>query len=196
MTALRKPELLTFEQYLDAEASAPTRHEFLAGEVHAMAGATAAHNQLALNCAGMFLTHLKGRPCRPFMSDMKLKIRYDESDSVYYPDVMVDCAGLAPAALFTTSPTVLVEVLSHSTERIDRREKWWIYRTIETLQEYVLIDQQKAEVTIFRRSASWVEEVLGSKESVIDLPSLGFRCTVADIYADVQLPGEKPLAFV
>ena len=69
-----------------------------------MAGATAAHNLLAGSIYAALFSHLKGRPCRPFMTDMKLKIHYEESDSVYYPDVMVDCSGLAPAALFTMSP--------------------------------------------------------------------------------------------
>ena len=105
---------------------------------------------------------------------------------------MVDCSGLAPDAVFATDPTVVVEVLSQSTERTDRREKWFLYRNIPALQEYVLIDQIRPEVTVFRRSAHWSAEVLASADAAVDIPSIGFRCTVGDIYAGVTVPGEKP----
>ncbi|MFA7343130.1 MAG: Uma2 family endonuclease [Terrimicrobiaceae bacterium] len=191
MTALRKPDLVGLEDYLATEADAPVKSEFLAGEVYAMAGCTAVHNQLAGALYAAFLAHLKGKPCRTFISDMKVKLRYDEEDTVYYPDVMVDCSGLVPDAVLATDPTVVVEVLSQSTERTDRREKWFLYRNIPALQEYVLIDQSRPEVTVFRRSAHWSAEVLDSPDAVVDIQSIGFRCTVGDIYAGVPLPGEK-----
>lgn len=189
MTALRKPELIELADYLATEANAPVKSEFLAGEVYAMAGCTAVHNQLSLSFAGLLLAHLKGKTCRTFISDMKVKLRYDGEDTVYYPDVMVDCSGLAPDAVLATDPTVVAEVLSQSTERTDRREKWFLYRNIPALQEYVLIDQIRPEVTVFRRSAHWSAEVLSTPDAVVDLPSIGFRCTVGDIYAGVPLPG-------
>jgi len=191
MTALRKPDLVGLEDYLATEADAPVKSEFLAGEVYAMAGCTAVHNQLAGALYAAFLAHLKGKPCRTFISDMKVKLRYDEEDTVYYPDVMVDCSGLVPDAVLATDPTVVVEVLSQSTERTDRREKWFLYRNIPALQEYVLIDQSRPEVTVFRRSAHWSAEVLDSPDADVDIQSIGFRCTVGDIYAGVPLPGEK-----
>lgn len=193
MTALRKPDLITLEDYLATELNAPVKSEFLAGEVYAMAGCTAVHNQLAGAMYSAFLSHLKGKPCRTFISDMKVKLRYDGEETVYYPDVMVDCSGLAPDAVVATDPTVVVEVLSPSTERTDRREKWFLYRNIPALQEYLLIDQSRAEVTVFRRSAHWSAEVLAEPDAVVDIPSIGFRCPVGDIYAGVQLPREKPL---
>ena len=192
MTALRKYELVQLDDYLATEADAPVKSEYLAGEVYAMAGCTAVHNQLSLSFAGLLLAHLKGKPCRTFISDMKVKLRYDGEDTVYYPDVMVDCSGLAPDAVLATDPTVVAEVLSQSTERTDRREKWFLYRNIPSLQEYVLIDQIRPEVTIFRRSAHWSAEILATPDAVLDIPSIGFRCTVGDIYAGVPLPGEKP----
>lgn len=191
MTALRKPDLISLEDYLAAEADAPVRSEFLAGEVYAMAGCTVAHNQLAGSLYAAFRSHLKGKPCRTFMSDMKVKLSYDGEDTVYYPDVMVDCSGLAPGAVLATNPTVVAEVLSKSTDRTDRREKWFLYRNIPALQEYLLIDQARPEITIFRRSAHWsAAEVHTAPEAVLDIPSIGFRCTVADIYGDIPLPGE------
>lgn len=191
MTAVRKPDLVTLEDYLAMEATAPARSEFLAGEVYAMAGSTAAHNQLALSFAGLLHAHLKGKPCRTFISDMKVKLTYDGEDTVYYPDVMVDCTGLPPEAVLATDPTIVAEVLSKSTERVDRREKWFLYRNIPALQEYILIDQARMEITVLRRSARWAAEILDAPEAVLDLPSIGFRCTVADLYAGVELPGEK-----
>lgn len=193
MTALRKPGLVDLEAYLATEAKAPVRSEYLAGEVHAMAGCTALHNQLSLSLAGLLLAHLRGKPCRTFISDMKVKIRHDGQDTVYYPDVMVDCSGLAPDAVLATDPTVVAEVLSPSTEGTDRREKWFLYRNIPSLQEYVLIDQSRIEVTIFRRTAHWSAEVLTGRDTVVELPSVGFRCTVGEIYADVEL-GAEPAA--
>ena len=192
MTALRKPDLIELDEYLATEANATVKSEYLAGEVYAMAGCTAVHNQLAGALYAAFLSHLKGKPCRTFISDMKVKLRYDGEDTVYYPDVMVDCSGLAPDAVLATDPTVVAEVLSQSTERTDRREKWFLYRNIPSLQEYVLIDQIRPEVTIFRRSAHWSAEILATPDAVLDIPSIGFRCTVGDIYAGVPLPGEKP----
>lgn len=192
MTALRKPDLIELEDYLAGEVNAPVKSEFLAGEVYAMAGCTAVHNQIAGALYAAFLAHLKGRPCRTFISDMKVKLRYDGEETVYYPDVMVDCTGLAPDAVLATDPTVVVEVLSQSTERTDRREKWFLYRHIPALKEYLLIDQGFPEVTVFRRSAHWSAEVLASADAVVDLPSIGFRCAVGDIYAGIELPGEKP----
>jgi len=191
MTALRKPDLVSLEDYLAAEAGAAFKSEFLAGDVYALAGCTVAHNLLSLSLAGLLLAHLKGKPCRTFMSDMKVKVSYDGEDTVYYPDVMVDCSGLAPDAVPATNPTVVAEVLSKSTDRIDRREKWFLYRNIPALQEYLLIDQARPEITILRRSARWSAEILATPDAVVDIASIGFRCTVADIYGDITLPGEK-----
>lgn len=188
MTALRKSDLIELKDYLETEADAPVKSEYLAGEVYAMSGCTAVHNQLSLSFAGLLLAHLKGKPCRTFISDMKVKLRYDGEETVYYPDVMVDCTGLAPDAVLATDPTVVAEVLSPSTERTDRREKWFLYRNIPALQEYVLIDQSRPEVTVFRRSAHWSAEVLSAPDAVVDLPSIGFRCVVGDIYSGVRLP--------
>lgn len=191
MTALRKPALVSLEEYLAAEAAAPVRSEFLAGEVYAMAGATAAHNQLAGALYAALRSHLKGKPCRTFISDMKVKLTYNGEDTVYYPDVMVDCSGLAPDAVVATSPVIVAEVLSESTERTDRREKWFLYRNIPALQEYVLVDQTRPEITVFRRSAQWAPEILSGPDAVLELPSIGFRCPVADIYEGVELAQEK-----
>jgi len=190
MTALRKSDLIELEDYLATEANAPVKSEYLAGEVYAMAGCTAVHNQLAGSLYAAFLAHLKGKPCRTFISDMKVKLRYDGEDTVYYPDVMVDCSGLAPDAVLASDPTVVAEVLSQSTERTDRREKWFLYRNIPALHEYLLVDQARPEVTVFRRSAHWSAEVLSAPDAVVDIPSIGFRCTVGDIYASIALPGE------
>ncbi len=192
MTALRRPDLIALEDYLANEANAPVKSEFLAGEFYAMAGCTAVHNQLAGALYAAFLAHLKGKPCRVFVSDMKVKLRYDGEETVYYPDVMVDCTGLAPDAVLATDPTVVAEVLSQSTERTDRREKWFLYRNIPALQEYLLMDQTRPEITVFRRSTHWSAEILSAPDAAVDIPSIGFRCTVDDIYAGIPLPGEKP----
>ncbi|MDD5387982.1 MAG: Uma2 family endonuclease [Gallionellaceae bacterium] len=172
--------------YLSAERAAPIRHEYVAGEVFAMAAASKVHGTLALNAAIVLRQHLRGAPCRVWMADMKVRVKADSA--YYYPDVVVTCdaTDLGPDAPkdYVEAPKLVLEVLSDSTEPVDRREKLLSYRRLESLEEYVLIDQNKAWVEVYRRTpAGWVQEVYEAGASV-RLASVDLAVPLADLYAD------------
>ena len=107
------------EEYLEGEKIAELKHEYVDGHIYAMAGAHSNHNVLSGNVHGEFRNHLKGKPCRAYMSDMKVRIA--NGSKYYYPDVLVNCPPVN--GYFTETPTIIVEVLSNSTRRIDETEK-------------------------------------------------------------------------
>ena len=124
MSTLRKLEVLSVEDYLEGEKGADCRHEYVRGAVRAMVGASVKHNLLTGSLAAAFRAHLRGTPCHVFQSDMKVRI----GEVFYYPDLMITCGRLALSAYFQTAPTLIVEVLSQSTEAQDRLEKRVAYR--------------------------------------------------------------------
>ena len=186
MQALATEAFIPVEDYLSGEQLSEVRHEYIGGEVHAMAGASKAHNTLAGNLFSVLHAHLRGKRCRPYMGDVKVRLQVMGDDVFYYPDVVVGCDPRDQHPLFMHFPTVIAEVLSDTTERIDRREKFWSYASIETLEEYVLVAQDKHEVTVFRRANAWKAEVLRGKASVLRLTSLEFTQPLRDIYEGVQ----------
>ncbi len=139
------------QDYLNGELHSDIKHEYIDGEVFAMSGASANHNLLAGNVFLALGLHLKGKPCRPFTSDMKVKI----GTKYFYPDVLVDCSDFSGQDYFTQSPVLIVEVLSKSTQQYDKTLKIKTYLQIESLQEYVLIEQDKAEIEVLRKSQGW-----------------------------------------
>ena len=177
-------ETLSVADYLDGEEIAAERHEYLAGEVHAMSGASARHNLICGNLFAALHRHLAGGPCRVFMADLKVRLSVNEEDFFYYPDIMVACNPADQASHFRTQPSVLVEVMSPSTERIDRREKLLAYQTLPSLREYVLVAQNARRVEIYRRANDWKTECFDSGE--IRLDCLESSVSVDAIYADVE----------
>ena len=176
------------EDYLAGELLSEVRHEYYAGEVVAMAGASAAHNLISGNIfAGLHL-HLRDKECLPFINDMKAHIHKRADDWFYYPDVMVNCDPAAQQPYFCDTPSVIVEVMSPSTERIDRREKRWAYELIPSLHTYVLVSQDRREVTIHRRAGEdWTTECLPDHGDTLQIPELEFSMTLDAIYARVSV---------
>lgn len=175
--------------YLANEQRAEVRHEYVAGEVFAMAGASKTHGTLALNAAIHLRQHLRGQPCGVWMADMKVRVAVDSA--YYYPDVLVTCdAGdLSPDAPkdYVEAPKLIVEVLSDSTEPVDRREKWLSYRHLPSLLEYVLIDQKRSWVEVFRRTpAGWTQDIYEAGEAV-RLESVALTLPMTELYADSGL---------
>jgi len=187
MRALAADRYIPVEDYLSGEQLSEVRHEYIGGEVYAMAGASKAHNAVAGNLFSALHAHLRGKRCRPFIGDVKVRLEVMGNDVFYYPDVVVGCDARDKHPHFMRFPTVIVEVLSDTTERIDRREKFWSYADIETLEEYVLVAQDKREVTVFRRANQWQAEVLRGKRGALRLASLKFTQPLADIYEGVRL---------
>ena len=179
---------LTIEEYLQIEQVSVIRHEYVDGQIFAMAGASEEHNQIAGNIYALLRPHLRGTPCRAFVSDMKLKVKLEKVNIFYYPDLLVTCDPNDRERYFKTSPSLIVEVLSNSTETIDRREKRVNYQNIESLREYVLISQDEIKVEVYRKDAqeNWSLQTL-SKSDNLELSSVGLTLSMNDIYEDVLI---------
>ena len=181
-------ESVSVSDYLEGEKLADTRHEYLNGMVVAMAGASRRHNTICGNCFTALHGSLGHGPCRPFMGDLKVRIAKGNETLFYYPDILVECSSIPPEDdYYTTEPKVIIEVLSPSTERIDRREKFWAYQTLDALEEYVLVNQDKPDATVFRRPNQWRPEAV-TAEGIIHLPSIGVEVAMRDVYAGLERP--------
>ena len=177
---------LTVEEYFNLEQTSEILHEYVDGEVFAMAGASEQHNFITGNIYTSFRSHLRGTPCRTFASDMKVKVKVQKADIFYYPDIIVTCDPNDNERYFKTSPKLIIEVLSNSTKTIDKREKRLNYQNIESLQEYVLISQDEIKVEVYRKNdqGNWLMQTLG-KEDELYLNSINLTITMAEIYEDV-----------
>ncbi len=185
---------ISWEDYEAGELQSEIRHEFVNGQVFAMAGGSDNHNRIALNIAAELRRQLKGNPCEPFTSDMKLRIHREFDTLGYHPDAMVVCDPEDKHRYHRERPTVLIEITSTSTERIDKREKLLAYITIESLGEYVIIDQRRKHATVYRRSANWKPEVLEGDDAELALGSIGCAIPFADVYERVDWREQEPLA--
>mgnify|MGYP003403005077 FL=1 len=152
------------EDYLAGERLSPIKHEYRRGFVYAMAGAKKPHVVLASNLTRVLGNHLQTSPCIVMSSD--IKVRLPAADCYYYPDVVVTCdrEDLATTEDFILHPTLVVEILSNSTEAFDRSEKFADYQTCSTLTEYVLVSQTEIQVEVFRKNAEgqWASSTYGA----------------------------------
>lgn len=178
-----KQQFISEAEYLAGEKISDIKHEYIDGDVFAMAGASASHNRLSLNIATAFNVHLAGKPCQPYISDMKVNV----GTKYFYPDVLVDCSGLNDDSHVTQNPTLIVEVLSKSTRRMDETIKRIAYTQINTLLEYVLIEQDFVDIEVIRRRNGWQSEHFYLGDSVT-FEAIGLTLTVEDIYARVNNP--------
>ena len=178
-----KQQFISEAEYLAGEKIAEIKHEYIDGEVFAMAGASASHNRISLNVARKFGNHLEGKPCQPYISDMKVKV----GTKYFYPDVLVDCSGLNDDSHVTQSPTLIVEVLSKSTRRTDETIKRIAYTQINTLLEYVLIEQDFVDIEVIRRRNGWQSEHFYLGDSVT-FEAIGLTLMVEEIYDRVNNP--------
>lgn len=178
---LAQSHYISEAEYLAGELISEIKHEYIGGEVYAMAGASRSHNIIASNIARKFGNHLENTPCITFSSDMKVKANGD----FFYPDVSVVCDDLQGDDYYTESPIIIVEVLSKSTRRRDKSTKFQAYKTLPSLQEYVLIDQDFVEIEVCRKSANWfpARYFLGDE---VTFESIGLTLSVADIYQRVE----------
>jgi Uma2 family endonuclease len=173
---------MTFEEYLEFEDQSRIRHEYIAGEIFAMTGVTKRHNRIASRICHAFANHLKGGPCDAYISDVKVKLRVNRDVHVYYPDVMVVCGRDPQEDRYAANPKLIVEVLSTSTAGVDRHEKRVAYREIGALEEYVIVAQEAIEVTVFRREESWAPCILETRDSALELRSIGLVLPLAQVY--------------
>ena len=188
MNALTQPKL-SLEAYLAWEEDQAEKHEFYRGEVFAMVGGRRAHGRVVSNLNRRLSEALDGSPCQVFTENLKIQVA---DDTVLYPDVFVTCdkADLATDRIFT-APTLVIEVLSPSTQAYDRSQKFALYRRIPALQEYILVDPDTRRVEGFRRGADnlWVLHDM-SDGDMLEAASLGLRVPLAEVFAGMEPPPE------
>jgi len=181
MATALKGELISVEDYLTDELARDIKHELVDGDIYAMAGASANHERIVNNVMRRFGNHLDVSPCEPFSSDMKVKVGL----RFFYPDVLVDCSFDESKPYYTESPTIIVEVLSKTTRRMDETIKLMSYINIPSLQEYVLIEQDFVDIEVVRRSEGWQPRhyFLGDQ---VNFESINLTLPVEEIYSRVK----------
>jgi Uma2 family endonuclease len=177
----KETEWMSVADYLEGELVSDIKHEYIDGYVHAMAGASKNHGRLCSNISRILGNHLKGKPCEPFFSDLKIKV----GQAFFYPDVTVVCEDNSDSEYFTETPVIIVEVLSKSTRRMDETTKKIAYQTLPSLKEYVLIEQDIVDVEVCRRSEGWISKhyFLGDE---VTFESVGLTLPVEEIYYRVD----------
>ena len=189
--AVRLLDLVSAEEYLLGEEQAEARHEFvnglvfLKGGVHGMPGGTRQHATAAGNVFAALHAALRGKRCRPYVENMKLRIHQGDDQHFYYPDVMVVCQP-SSSEVWEDAPVVIFEVLSDGTERIDPGEKRDAYFTIPSLMAYVVIDSRRLDAQVYRRTQEgWKSEAIRDAAAAIDLPEIESQLSLAAVYEGV-----------
>jgi Uma2 family endonuclease len=183
-TALKHDWWISPEEYLAGEELAACKHEYVDGVVYAMAGATNGHNRICMSICVSLGSQLVGRPCQPSNSDTKLRIRLPTHVKFYYPDAMVICRENPVDVDYEDEPAVIFEVLSPSTQRADRGEKLEAYRSIPSLQAYVMVESEHIGLTVHRRTEEgWKVELLSNLTDTLELSAIGCRLALEAIYA-------------
>lgn len=191
MSAVKKWNLISVEDYLAGELVSPIKNEYLGGVVYAMAGARNLHNIIATNVLGALHGRLRGRPCRPFNSDTKVRIRLPMQVHFYYPDASVVCRPNPPDDSYQDEPVVVVEVLSRKTRRIDEGEKKDAYLTSPSLAVYLLVEQDMPAIVAFRRTEQgFVREVYEGLQAEVPLGEIETILPLAEVYETVEFRPE------
>ncbi len=176
---------ISAEDYLAGEEVSPIKHEYRRGHVYAMVGAKKPHGIIASNLGRLIGNHLNDSPCIVLLSDTK--VRLEEADCYYYPDVVVTCdeRDLSTTDEFVRFPKLVIEVLSKSTAKFDRGDKFADYQTSPVLQEYVLVNQTEQKVDCFRKtSEGWIGQSYGASEQV-NFTSINMTCAMTSLYHKV-----------
>jgi Uma2 family endonuclease len=180
----------TPEEYLASERKAETKSEYFDGEIFAMSGVSREHNRIALDLASWLNAQFRGGPCEAFMSDMRVRVA--RTGLYTYPDVVAVCGEprFEDDEVDTLlNPTLIVEVLSPSTEAYDRGRKFDHYRRIESLREYVLVSQDSVRVERFsRRGGDWLLTIFERRADLLGLESVGVEVPLGEVYARVDMP--------
>lgn len=177
---------ISVEDYLTGEKDSPVKHEYVDGYIYAMAGASKRHNRIAINLTRRLDEHLEGQSCEVFIGDMKV---YVSPTIYYYPDVVVACDPPDGDEYTSHQPILIIEVLSASTAKTDRREKLRNYRNLPGLLEYVMVAQDRVRIETWRRREGdeWEIEFLTRLDDTLELESVGLSVSVAQVYRNVRL---------
>lgn len=191
MTAVKKRNLISLEEYLEGEEYSSVKHEYLGGVVYAMAGATNSHNIIVVNALAALHSRLRGHPCQPFNADTKIRVRLPTHTRFYYPDASVVCRPNPQRDSFQDEPVVIIEVLSRGTRRIDEGEKKDAYLTISSLCVYLLVEQDSPSVVALRRTEQgFVPEIYEGLDAVIPLDEIKTELPLSDLYERIEFMPE------
>ncbi len=176
-----KTDFLSVEEYLQGEFTSPIRHELIDGEVYAMAGASSNHNRIVANISRELGNQLKNTSCESFVADMKVQVK----NNFYYPDSIVDCNHISNDNGITNSPIIILEVLSQSTRQTDQVLKRTHYQQLESLMEYVVIEQNFVDIEICRRNNGWKSEHF-YLDDILYFESVDINIPVLEIYDRIE----------
>jgi Uma2 family endonuclease len=190
MVALSDRLFMSAQEYLAWEPTQEERYEYWDGEVVCMSGATRNHNRIALNFSKILDEALTDRPCEVYIVDVKVQV--EPGRKYFYPDVVVTCDDRDLDPQLIQFPSLIIEVLSPSTEAVDRGKKFAKYRQFSTLQDYVLVQVERPGVELFRRTekGQWVLSEYGFGDR-LQLDSVGVEIAISDLYKQVQFEAEK-----
>lgn len=176
---------MTVDDYFEFENFSPIRHEFINGEIYAKSGSTANHNRIATNLLVILDSKIKYPDEEVFGLSLKLKVT---ENIFYYPDVFVVCDKNPESSFYRKHPLLVVEVISPSTEHIDRREKLLFYQQIPSLQEYIVIEQKKIAIEIHRRqpNGGWITYYFDDSDDEVEFQSIDMTLAIDEIYRRVK----------
>lgn len=185
MGVLKLKTKTSVRDYLEGEKISPVKHEYVEGEIYAMAGTSDKHNLIAGDIYSALLLHLRNSQCQPFIGDIKVRVT---QNVYYYPDVLVSCEENPEDSHFRNHPILIIEVTSSSTEHIDRREKLLFYQQMPSVQEYAVIDQYRMNVELHRRqpNGSWITYYYDSSDEEIEFQSVELTLPITEIYRRVR----------
>ncbi len=175
----------TYEEYLELENLSEIRHEYYHGEVFAMAGGTIRHNDILRNLIIGINPLLKNKKCKLNFESARTQIK-DKTHYVY-PDIVISCENAEYDKTTIKYPTVIIEILSDSTELYDRTDKFNAYRQILTLEHYVLITQKKCTVECYTRNGNeWIYKIYESMTDFLELTKLDIKLKLSEIYENIE----------
>lgn len=176
---------INVEDYLENEKISPVKHEYVDGEVFAMAGMSDRHNRIAMNITTALDNHLRDSPCEPFSSDIKVQAT---RNVFYYPDILVSCEENPESPYFRNEPILIIEITSPSTEKIDRHEKLLFYLQMPSVQEYVIVSQQKMAVEVHRcqPDGRWITYYFNESDDTVEFASIELTLPLTEIYRRVK----------
>lgn len=176
---------ISVEDYLEGEKISPVKHEYIDGEVFAMAGTSDRHNRIAGDIYTALAVHLRNSPCEPFSSDIKVQAA---RNVFYYPDILVSCEENPESPYFRNQPILIIEITSPSTEKVDRREKLLFYLQMPSVQEYAIVDQKKMAVEVHRRQPDgrWITYYFDESDDIVEFASVGLSLPLTEIYRRVK----------
>ncbi|MEH1922368.1 Uma2 family endonuclease [Nostoc sp.] len=188
MIALSDSVFITPEEYLQLEEKSNIKHEYIDGQVYTMAGTTDTHNTIVGNLFILIRNHFRGSDCRVYFADIKARI--EKRNRFYYPDILVNCDPQYPETpTYKRFSKLIIEVLSDSTEAFDRGDKFNDYQTLDSLEEYVLVNTKHQRVETFRRNEQglWVLQTYTPDDQTFELQSINLTAPFTDLYQDVEL---------